>query len=128
GLYKSAFAKSNLTLSDDELQFLKELITTQTPTLDFLGVTKPNSSFSRPFYFIEVKSSKSGFARASPFQKEFIEKVKEKFGILIFQIELKPDKVTVKFFSPKLQTSRRNDFQNDSHQLKIDNTLYQQQT
>ncbi|MCX9025801.1 MAG: hypothetical protein OIN85_06870 [Candidatus Methanoperedens sp.] len=128
GLYISALAKSNLTLSDDELQFLKELITTQTPTLDFLGITKPNSSFSRSFYFVEVKSSKSGFARASPVQKKFIEKVKEKFGILIFQIELKPDKVTVKFFSPKLQTSRRYDFQNDSHQLKIDNILYQQQT
>jgi len=71
------------------------------PTLDFLGITKPNSSFSRPFYFIEVKSSKTGYARMSPVQKKFIEKAKEKFGILIFQIELKPDKVIVNFFSPK---------------------------
>lgn len=128
GLYKSALAKSNLTLSDDELQFLKELITTQIPTLDFLGVTKPNSSFSRPLYFIEVKSSKSGYVRASSVQKKFIERTKEKFGILVFHIELKPDKVIVKFFSPKQQTSRRYDFQSDKHQLKIDNTLYQPQT
>lgn len=101
GLYKSALAKSNLTLSDDELQFLKELITTQTPTLDFFGITKPNSSFSRPFYFIEVKSSKSGYARASSVQKNFIEKAKEKFGILNFHIEIEPNEVRVKFFSPK---------------------------
>lgn len=105
GSYTSVLAKSNLMLSDDELQFLKELITTQTPTFDFLGVTKPNSSFSRPLYFIEVKSrsakTNAGYARVSPVQRKFIEKVKEKFGILIFLIELKPDKVIVKFFSPK---------------------------
>jgi transcriptional regulator with XRE-family HTH domain len=105
GSYTSVLAKSNLTLSDDELQFLKELITTQTPTFDFLGVTKPNSSFSRPLYFIEVKSrsakTNAGYARVSPVQRKFIEKVKEKFGILVFLIELKPDKVIVKFFSPK---------------------------
>ncbi len=132
GSYTSVLAKSNLTLSDDELQFLKELIRTQIPTFDFLGVTKPNSSFSKPLYFIEVKSrsakTNAGYARVSPVQNKFIEKVKEKFGILIFLIELKPDKVIVKFFSPKLQTSRRYDFQNDSRQLKIDNTLYQPQT
>ena len=70
GSYTSVLAKSNLMLSDDELQFLKELIITQTPTFDFLGVTKPNSSFSRPLYFIEVKSrsakTNAGYARVSP--------------------------------------------------------------
>ncbi len=98
--YKSVFTKNNITLSEDELQFLKELITIQRPTFDFLGITKPSSSFSRPFYFIEVKSSKSGNPRLTSSQKKFIENVKEKFGILVFHIEIEPNGVEVKFFSP----------------------------
>lgn len=101
GSYISLLAENNITLSDDESQFLKELIITRTPTLDFLGITRPNSSFSRPFYFIEVKSSKSGYARVSSVQKKFIEKAKEKFGILNFHIKIEPNEVRVKFFSPK---------------------------
>jgi hypothetical protein len=99
-LYKSIFTKNNITLSEDELQHLKELITIQIPTFDFLGITKPSSSFSRPFYFIEVKSSKYDDITLTHCQKEFIENVNEKFGILVFHIETEPNGVKVKFFSP----------------------------
>jgi hypothetical protein len=98
--YKSIFTKNNIMLSEDELQHLKELITIQSPTIDFLGITKPSSSFSRPFYFIEVKSSKFGYPRLTHSQRKFIENGEEKFGMFVFHIEIEPNGVKVKFFSP----------------------------
>ena len=101
--YKSVLAKNNITLSTEESHFLRECIIIHSNSLDLFGIKKANSSFSKPFYFIEVKSisKKFGRPRLTYGQERFIEYAKEKFGILILHIKVEPNEVVVRFLSPK---------------------------
>lgn len=100
--YKSVLAKNNITLTTEESQFLRECLITHPNTLDLLGFKKTNSSFPKPFYFIEVKTTTKmfGHPKLTFGQEKFIEKAKDKFGILILHIKVEPDKAVVKFLSP----------------------------
>lgn len=101
--YNSVLTKNNITLSLEELRILRECIIIHRNTLDLFGVEKTNSSLSKPFYFIEVKTitEKFGHPRLTYGQERFIEIAKEKFGILILYIKVESNKVVVRFLSPK---------------------------
>lgn len=99
--YHRILLKNNITLSIEDLQFLKECLLPYGTPFDFFGIRRRKSSFSEPFYFIEVKSRKLSHLGLSPNQRKFMEKVKGKFGILILHIKIEPQGVRVKYLLPK---------------------------
>jgi hypothetical protein len=106
--YKPILDKNNIILSPEELQLLKECLSDfipYEPALDLFGIKKPTTSFSfsKPFYFIEVKSvsKKSSGINLNRSQKSFIEDVKSRFGILILHIRVEPHEIIVRYLSPK---------------------------
>lgn len=98
--YKSILERNDIILSDKDLQSLKDCLTSHPTTLDLFGIKKPTASsyLHMPFYFIEIKSTNKEFryARLNTNQQRFIEKVKDKFGVLILQIKISPDNVDVR--------------------------------
>lgn len=103
--YKFVLEKNNIMLSAEDSYALVECFKAHSMALDLFGIKKPtaSSSFLKPFYFIEVKTtnSKSGHLNFSTLQESFIEKAKDKFGILIVSIKVKPDEAVVRFLVPK---------------------------
>jgi hypothetical protein len=98
--------KNEIILTPEESQLLKGcLLNNSIFALDLFGIKKPTASFSSPkrFYFIEVKSITkiSGGINLSHPQKNFIEEVKDKFGILILHFKVEPHEVTVRYLLPK---------------------------
>ncbi len=103
--YKFVLEKNNIMLSAEDSYVLVECFIAHSMALDLFGIKKPtaSSSFLKPFYFIEVKTtnSKFGHLNLSALQESFLEKAKDKFGILIINIKVEPNEAVVRFLVPK---------------------------
>ena len=103
-IYKNAALKRFPNLSRKDLNLLRKCMS---PPLreDFFCVPKLNSYFKKPFYFVEIKSTKNKPHTPSltSNQREFIREFKNKVGILILWIFLNQNKIEVKWLTPDIR-------------------------
>jgi hypothetical protein len=100
--YKEILIKHNPNVPKEDLVFLKESVLSR-PKIDFFCIPKPNSSFSKPFYFTEIKGerTKTNTPSLSHAQREFFRKFGNKIGILVLWIFFHQDKIEIKWLVPK---------------------------